>query len=240
MHDEGEDRAARGLPWGFVLDPVANARAISDVQRRGLRAARHLVDQVVSNLDRVDEGSVSSPSWTTGDSDGAADPVTDLVRSWTRLVSRTMDAFEPSGTGATDGRARTSAGGGRPGRPGAPMTVDVTAGGDRGPLGLVADEKGALSRPAELWLHNPSPGRIGPLRMHVGDLRSPDGIVVPSSVLEFDPETLEVLPARAKQVVALTLTLLEPLPPGVYRSVIQVAGAPDLSIPFRLSIHPSS
>jgi hypothetical protein len=241
MHDEREDRASRGLPWAFVLDPVANARVISDVQRRGLHAARLLVDQVVSNLDRVNDGSAPSSGGPPGDPGSGPDPVTDLVRAWSRLLSRSMEAFETSGTSAAGGPAGTgtSDGAARTGQHGGAMTIDVAAGGDMGTLAVNADEKGAFTEPVELWLHNPSHEQVGPLRIHLGDLHSPEGSVVPNSVVGFEPATLDELPFGAKQRVTVTLSFPEPLPPGVYRSVIQIAGLPDLSIPVRLSIHPA-
>ena len=45
MPEEHENSApGDGLPWGFILDPAANRRALGDVQERGLRAARDLAD----------------------------------------------------------------------------------------------------------------------------------------------------------------------------------------------------
>jgi hypothetical protein len=117
------------------------------------------------------------------------------------------------------------------------MTVDVVAGAETGSLCLDADEKGSLLRPFELQVRNPTTEPVGPLHFHLGDLRSPEGAAVPSSILGFEPSTIEEVPSGTSHCVTMTLSFLEPLLPGVYRSVIQIAGAPDLSIPLHLSVH---
>jgi hypothetical protein len=47
IHDEGTEES----PWMSMLHPAANARALGEIQRRGLRAAGELVDRLIGAVD---------------------------------------------------------------------------------------------------------------------------------------------------------------------------------------------
>lgn len=47
IHDKGTGES----PWMSMLDPAANARALGEIQRRGLRAAGELVDRLIGAVD---------------------------------------------------------------------------------------------------------------------------------------------------------------------------------------------
>lgn len=229
MHDEHGDDGLRALPWAFVLDPAANAHALGDVQRRGVHAARLLVDRVVAGLDRLDGAGSEEPRTPLGDAGASPEPVMELVQAWSRLLGRTLEAF---GAGAV---ARPPA----RGRGHEAVDVDVVTGRHAGVLGIDV-EKGVTQRPTRLYLGNPSAASVGPLRVHVGELRTSEGESLPSSVLEFDPGCVAELPPDGDVTVAVTATLPEPVAPGTYRSVVQVAGAPAVSVPISVTVRPLS
>lgn len=59
-----------GVPWMSALDPAANARALGDIQRRGLRAASEIVERLVAAVDGVEGrggpgGTASDVDWGT-------------------------------------------------------------------------------------------------------------------------------------------------------------------------------
>ena len=227
MADDGEDTPRSDLPWSFVLDPVANARAIGDVQRRGLHAARVLIDRVVANLDRLDDASGQGTA-SSGGSTEAADPMIDLVQAWSKVLSRTMGAF---GATATDDRSDHA----EPSPPHS-TSIDLTGHGTGRPIRLDADEKGALRSAPHLELRNPSSEPVGPLQIHLGDLRSPDGELIPSPALHFEPASFEAVPPGEHRTVDLTLTSSTATEPGVYRGLLQIAGAPNVAVPVHLSV----
>jgi hypothetical protein len=62
-HDEGTGES----PWVSMLDPAANARALGEIQRRGLRAAGELVDRLIGAVDGDGHGKAAA---TADGSDG--------------------------------------------------------------------------------------------------------------------------------------------------------------------------
>ncbi|MBV8463691.1 MAG: hypothetical protein JO368_10380 [Acidimicrobiales bacterium] len=227
------EQSGRELPWAFVLDPSANARALNDVQRRGLHAARVLADRVVAGLDRFDDatsgpGTSAKGATTSGASPGGGDPVMDLVQAWSRLLTRSLEVFG-SGTGV-DSAPR----GEDPGPAAAATRADVGGGDTKWTLD--ADEKGQLRQDARLDLVNSSSRPVGPLRFHLGDLRSPDGASIPSSMLQFAPSSISELRPGATATVRLLLSLPEPVEAGTYRGVILLDGAEDTSVALCLRV----
>ena len=95
-----------GLPWAFVLDPAANAAAISEVQRRGLDAARRLIDGIVAQSDRSADHESDVPRGQGGPPDGSTrdEPLAELIRCWAQLTTEvlgklTEDRSQPRPTG---------------------------------------------------------------------------------------------------------------------------------------------
>ncbi|HXW33922.1 MAG TPA: hypothetical protein VEJ87_05035 [Acidimicrobiales bacterium] len=97
------DRPSPSLPWAFVLDPAANAKALGEVQRRGLRAARELVDRVVASIDGPDapfgpfgpfgaNGASGFPAGAPQDL-----PLAEVIQVWWDLVARAIAAVAGEG-----------------------------------------------------------------------------------------------------------------------------------------------
>jgi hypothetical protein len=228
-----EDRSSggmgSGLPWASVFDPVANARALEQIQRRGLQAAGELVDRLVS---MVDGGADRDGSATNGDAaapraTGSTQP--DLVGVWADLVTRTLQAM-----------ARLSVpDAGTPDPTMGPVWVDVVTGRASGLLALVAEQGGGAAVPVEIWLHNPVHHGVGPLHLHVSELRSSEGVPLPGGVVELDPAVVEELPARSSRGIAASIRSQELLPPGRYRGLLQATGGPEVALPVELAVRPA-
>jgi hypothetical protein len=216
------------LPWGFILDPEANRRALGDVQERGLRAARDLADRVISSI-----GATERPP--TGDHRKGAipsdappnDPIVDLLRAWSEVGARVLAELTAASPSQPDHAGSDAPAGG--------MAVDVN---DQGPpttWRLRVNRRGLLLASAELWLCNPQSHPVGPLCLGLDDLRRSTGTVVSSDLLRLDPSTVE-LPARCARAVAVTLSADDPLEPGVYRGMLQADGAPEFGVIVELTV----
>ncbi len=229
MPEEHENSApGDGLPWGFILDPAANRRALGDVQERGLRAARDLADRVISSI-----GAAERPP--TGDlRNGAAasdappnDPIADLLRAWSEVGARVLAELTAASRSQPDQAGRNASAGG--------MAVDVNGHGPPTTWRLRVDRRGLLLAAAELWLCNSQSHPVGPLCLGLGDLQRSTGTVVSSDHLRLDPSTVE-LPARCARAVAVTLSVDDPLQPGVYRGLLQADGAPEFGVIVELTV----
>jgi len=93
-----------------MLDPAANARALGDIQRRGLRAAGELVDRLVGAVDgerHAPQPTTVGPTGMQGPADadsddgtppgsyrasGTSSPTSDLVQVWVDLFRRGLQA----------------------------------------------------------------------------------------------------------------------------------------------------
>lgn len=107
---ERRDNGSSESPWVSMLDPAANARALGDIQRRGLRAAGELVDRLVGGADgerHAPQPTSAGPTGTPGpagaESDdgtpsgsyrpsGPSSPTSDLVQVWVDLFRRGLQA----------------------------------------------------------------------------------------------------------------------------------------------------
>ena len=220
-----------GLPWAFVLDPAANAAAISEVQRRGLDAARRLIDGIVAQSDRSADHESDVPRGQGGPPDGSTrdEPLAELIRCWAQLTTEVLGKLaedrsqpRPTGTGT------------------APNTVSVDVSDRFGwaKLSLDADRRGRLSAPSEIWLDNPSAQSIGPIALHADDLHTSDGGALAGTCVQFDPPMIDDLPPGSGQGVAVALSVEAKLAPGTYRGVIQSAAVPDLNLALQITVHP--
>jgi hypothetical protein len=246
-HDEGTSES----PWMSMLDPAANARALGEIQRRGLRAAGELVDRLIG---AVDGDGRESPAAAVDGSDGsdgselraagspgesvAGSPPADLLQLWMDVFQRGLQAMaamaRPDGAHVAGGRPIATADVGRGTVTG---VVDITVGGERsgeGPAG--SDGQPGRMGSAEVWLHNGTADARPGLRLHTGDLRTHDGNTLPDSSLRFDPPSLDELPARSSRGVVVVADVADGLPDGVYRGVVLVAGAPDVWLPIVVTL----
>jgi len=250
----GERRQDEGTgesPWMSMLDPTANARALGEIQRRGLRAAGELVDRLIGAVDgdgREDpaasgdgvDGADGSPRRVARSPDGsvAGSPPADLLQLWMDVFQRGLQAMaamaRPDGAHATGGGPIATADVGRGTVTGA---VHLTVSADRpgeGPAG--SNRPLGRTGSAEVWLHNGTAEARSGLRLHSGALRAHDGSTLPASALRFDPPSLDELPARSSRGVVVVADVAGGVPGGVYRGVLLVSGAPDVWLPIVVEV----
>jgi hypothetical protein len=253
-HQVGERRYDEGTgesPWMSMLDPAANARALGEIQRRGLRAAGELVDRLIGAVDgdgrenpaaAVDgvDGSDGSERKAAGTPGGsvAGSPPADLLQLWMDVFQRGLQAMaamaRPEGAHAAGGGPNATADVGRGTVTGAVHnTVGIGRSGE-GPAG--SDAQPGRTGSAEVWLHNGTAEARSGLRLHSGDLRAHDGGTLPASALRFDPPSLDDLPARSSRGVVVAADVADGVPDGVYRGVLLVAGAPNVWLPIVLTV----
>jgi hypothetical protein len=215
-----------GFPWGFAFDPAANVRALGDVQRRGLQAASQAVDSLLSSMDARGAG----PGVTAGERGGPDSDIRRLAALWTELVTRGLSEM------VRLGRAEGSNGAGPfPADSEPRVWVDVESGQSAGSVEVVADASGSTHMASEVWLCNHTGESRGPIRLHSSELRSTEGATIPSEAVRFDPVVAE-LPGRSSRGVDVSLCGDNPGAPGVYRGIIQAAGAPAVVVKIELTV----
>jgi len=221
------------FPWGFAFDPAANVRALGEVQRRGLHAAGQAVDRLLSTMDPGVGGAARAAGdpGTEGRPGGSDSDIGRLAALWTELVTRGLSEMvrlgspvgrNGDGTMGTDSEARA--------------WVDVGSGRSAGSVEVEADPSGSTRTHGEVWLHNHTGGPLGPVRLHAGELRSPDGLTIPSAAVRFDPPVVDELPERSSRGIGVSLGDDRPPAPGVYRGIIQAVGAPAVAITIELTV----
>src|SRR5882672_6359195 len=103
----GDGTGATGTPWASLFDPVANARALGDIQAQALRAA----GEVVERLARLSDGSESRPPASDhggAASDGETPPTGDaanLIEAWIELLQRASKSFTSASNGGRGSNA---------------------------------------------------------------------------------------------------------------------------------------
>ena len=209
---------ATGAPWALLFDPVANARALGDIQAQALRAA----GEVVERLARLSDGSETRAPADDHDeavSDGETPPTGDaaqLFEVWIELLQRASKSFTGASSGGSDARDA--------GR----IEVDLETGATNGLVRLEVDGSGAVRvGAAEVWMHNGTAESVGPLTILGGELRSPDGDPL-AATLACDPAHIVVLPGRSSRGVVLSVAKEGALRAGTYRGLMQVKGAPQV------------
>ena len=203
MVDEPSRRPATDPP-APVSDTEALIDGLGEIQRRGLRAATELVDALLGALDREPPRTRSRPG----------DPGED------GRVARAAGLDLPSLLAAV-----TDAANGQSARPSVRSCTIEVDGADPCPaLRLVvpaADERST----DELVLRNPTATARSDLVVHGGELRSADGVVLRGR-LRFDPESVDVLPARSSRGVRVSAELARDAAPGTYLGLVLVRGLP--------------
>ena len=235
-----EDDRRQGLPdlpWSFMFDPIANARALSDVQRRGLEASRKLVDRMLSSIEPREHASNGAGDLRPSDGfgpPGAPGPSAPwaslqvISEGWIEFLARTMSVMArlpgTNGSHGTDGVGHT---------PAAEACLDVDdSAGAAITLNITVDGE---AQPVELWMRNLGPNPVGPIRVHAGELRSSDGRVLPSGTVTFQPDTVE-LPPRSTRGVTVSIGDCTDVATETYRGIIQVAGVPRVSAVLEVTV----
>lgn len=190
------------------FDPVAGMRAVADIQAEGLRAAGDLLERILRS--EPEAPGTRPPSSTGG--------VGALVEAWTDLLQRTLAAM--AAPGERDA-----------------LTVAVDADGP-GPQVRLALDSAAAGAEAEVWLHNGTFSAVGPLALRCGPLSDADGTLLDGADVGFEPNEVELLPARSSRAVVVSLAAAGPLRPGTYRGTIQAHGAPRLWLALEVVVEP--
>lgn len=232
-----------------MQDPAAQARALGDIQQRGLRAAGDIVDRLIGAVDGVE----AEQEVMTADAAGAdgermavpaspnrpnqASPNADIAQIWLDLFRRGLQAMaivaRPGGA-ATPRNHAVALAALDAGRPTGLVRIRVTRF-DSGPAEPATSNMTAPGS-AEMHVHNGTTEPIHGLRVHCGDLRAHDGASLPASAVRFDPPSLDQLPARSSRCVLVEADVCEDMPSGVYRGVILVTGAPDVWLPLEVTL----
>lgn len=217
------DEAAMGADGGGVpratFDALAGARALGDIQSEGLRAAGALVDRLVRLVDGTTEAIVTEVE-RAAVADGGTSATDTWIAMWGGLLERTSQVL----AGRVDGTERSD-----------PARIDV--GGGVGDAVVAITGQPGRSQEAELWLHNGTAADLGQLTLRCGPLESAEG--ERWCEVDIDPVEIDRLPARSSRGVLVRVAPVGHRPPGVYRGVLHVAGAPDLWATVELTV-PSS
>jgi hypothetical protein len=216
-----------GFPWAFAFDPAANVRALGNVQRRGLHAASQAVDTLLSTMDAGRSG----PGRTGDDPEGSDSDIGRLAALWTELVTRGLSEMVRLGRsdGQHGGESFNSDSGPR-------VWVDLGSGQSAGSVEVAVDASGSTSMPGEVWLHNHTSDPLGPVRFHCGELRSPNGVTVPSEDVRFDPPEVAEIPGRSSRGIDVSVSGDSPRASGIYRGIIQAMGAPAVAVKIELTV----
>ena len=219
----GQPGEGRGTAWQWAMfDPVANAQALADVQAQALRAAGDLVERLAQSVDGARER--RRPNTRNGSApDGGATAAGDalrLVETWIDLLQRASSSFAKAGNGAAPDHER----------------VEVHLDGDT-PAGTVRLEMLDTSSGAhtEAWLHNGTTTGVGPLTLHAGELRAPDGALLGATVV-CDPSRIDSMPGRSSRGITVSVRRHARVRPGTYRGLIQVEGAPDVWLAVEVTV----
>jgi hypothetical protein len=223
-------------PWTAALDPVANLRALGDIQRRGLVAASELIERLTATdaatggpTDRS-AGGGSAPGLGglgvgglagVGGLDALAQQWAELARRWLQALAQVAAA---TGVGAGAG----------PGSFGTGVAADVA---DISPPEVVRLTVRSPGRATTaVWLHNGTSTDRRELRVHCGELRADDGEVL-ASAPRFEPASLDRLPAGASGRIDVCLDLgRDGVVPRTYRGVVLVHGLPDAWLPIEVMV----
>jgi hypothetical protein len=226
--------------WSAAFDPAANLRVLGDIQRRGLRAAGEIVERLIAAVD-------GAPSSGSGRAKADDEPTAaDLgigVDLWVEMAKRSLDVLGRLATAtANAGGAGRSGAGPEPER--SPTVVAVDGTGEQDTIELRVPRSGPAATTAtttEVWLHNRTPEAHHGLRLHGGELRSADGVVLPGG-LTFDPEVVTELPARSSRGITIGVAGVAgeegETEPGTYRGVVMVTGLPDVWLPVTVVVEP--
>jgi hypothetical protein len=222
----GEDGNFADLFWASILDPEANAHALTAIQAEGLRAASELVDRFVRMANPNGNGSDSSSTppvhpaqgKNSGDvADGAG--IEPILRSWLSLTDQFLRGSMQAADDARDG----------------PAMLDLEKAQAQGALDLESAAPGCAR--AEVWLHNRGAGDLGSVRVRCSELLAHHGHVISSAAIELEPEFVP-MPGRSSRGVGVKILVGRDVRPARYCGTLLAEGYPDLSLPVVITIRP--
>jgi hypothetical protein len=206
------DSVTSGTPWHTAFDPVANMRALADVQMRSARAAGELIERLIARVDGdpAANGDRSGPQPVAGPTLG----MEQVVELWAQLARSVFESLGELG--------RTSAPAGR--------GLDLGAAGPAAPVTVTAGGTAAV------WLHNSSHHDIADVRLHCTELRDHTGAALPAAALCFEPAAIESLPGRSSREVIIVAAEPDGHAPGAYRGAILARGLPAVWLPVEVVV----
>lgn len=212
-----DDGTIDDLPWASVFDPAANARALSAIQAEGFRAASRIVDRFVRAVEP--KADAARQGGDTGDSatGGGVQEFERLTRAWWSMAGQFLLRSLPAPPKTDSGS----------------VSLDVSDPGAH--RGVNFDVAVGESASSVIWLHNRGPDDRGEVRLHVSDLLSHDGNVMPAAALRIGTEVVP-MPARSSRGVDITVDVAAEVRPGVYRGNVLASGNPDLWLPVLLTV----
>lgn len=215
------------LPWASVFDPAANARALSAIQAEGFRAASELVDRFVRIATTGLNGNVRSTTPAApltqdqrADLFGATD-IEPLIRSWWSMIGQFLLGAAPR---LPESTSQDQA------------TLDFSNAQAEGRLDLTVTPPGVAT--SEVWLHNRGAKDLGEIQLRCSDLLAPDGSVVGSGAVTFNPAVVP-MPSRSSRGIELKIEVPQGVQPGVYRGTLLVGDHPELWLPVVLTVRSS-
>lgn len=214
-----DDGTISDLPWATVFDPVANARALSDIQARGFAAATKLVDRFVQIAESsANDADLKTATNTNGHTNGeaAGTDVELILTTWWSLFGRLLR----STPGAAPVRGDSA-------------TFDLAAKSANGGVYLNTDGPGGTA--GEVWLHNRGSDDIESVGLRCSDLLAHDGAKIAADAIRFTPEKF-ALPGRSSRGVELRVNVTPDVARGFYRGMLLAGGYPDLWLPITLTL----
>jgi len=209
------DSVTSGTPWATAFDPVANMRALADVQVRSARAAGELIERLIARVDG-DPTTNGSPTAAPGPAPSPTVGMQQLVDLWSQMAKSVLESVGQLGQAGLQ----------TPQGPG----LDVGA---AGPAAAVTVTAGVS---AAVWLHNSSHSDVDDVRLHCTELRDHEGRTMPASALCFEPAGAVSLPARSSREVMIVAAAPNGHAPGAYRGAILAAGLPSVWLPVELVV----
>jgi hypothetical protein len=218
-----DDGTIDDLPWASVFDPAANARALSAIQAEGFRAASRIVDRFVRAVEPKADEAAGGPEHN-GDaavnSGGPTDGLHEferLTRAWWSMAGQFLLRSMPATAGTRSG----------------PVSLDLSDPSAQRAVNF--DVAVGESADCEIWLHNRGIDDRGDVRLHVSDLLSHDGTVIPASAVHIDTAVV-AMPARSSRGLVISVHVAPETRPGVYRGTVLADSHPDLWLPVTLTV----
>jgi hypothetical protein len=214
-----DDGMISDLPWAAVFDPVANARALSAIQARGISAATQLVNRFVQIAETPTNAAGPKTATNTNGHTGVEAAETDVERmltTWWSLFGRMLRSMPGASTPRGDS-----------------ATFDLANESADGRVHLNADGPGPTV--GEVWLHNRGSDDIDSVVLRCSDLLAHDGSTIGSEAVRFAPDRF-ALPGRSSRGVALEVTVAPDIAVGCYRGTLLAEGFPDLWLPVTLTL----